>query len=83
VRRTLKKNIAITIMDNIEAPNGYRLVRIGVKGRKPTLYKTPVEDMTPRQRKDYNYRLKTREKRLVYQRDYYRRKKAEKEAKYN
>lgn len=65
-------------MNALEAPNGYRLVRIGVKGRRPTLYKTPIDEMTPRQRKDYKYRLKTREKRLEYQRQYYRKKQAEK-----
>lgn len=65
-------------MNALEAPNGYRLVRIGVRGRKPTLYKTPIDEMTPRQRKDYKYRLKTKEKRLEYQREYYRRKKEEK-----
>ena len=64
-------------MNALEAPNGYRLVRIGVRGRKPTLYKTPIDEMTPRQRKDYKYRLKTKEKRLEYQREYYRRKKEE------
>ncbi len=65
-------------MNALEAPNGYRLVRIGVKGRRPTLYKTPLDEMTPRQRKDYKYRLKTREKRLEYQREYYKKKKEEK-----
>ena len=65
-------------MSALEAPNGYRLVRIGVKGRRPTLYKTPLDEMTPRQRKDYKYRLKTREKRLEYQREYYKKKKEEK-----
>ena len=65
-------------MNALEAPNGVRIVRIGVQGRKPTLYKTPIDEMTPRQRKDFKYRMKTREKRLNYQREYYQRKKAEK-----
>ena len=72
------KCFGILRMNAFEAPNGYRLVRIGVKGRRPTLYKTPIDEMTPRQRKDYKYRLKTREKRLEYERQYYRKKQAEK-----
>ncbi len=71
-----KNNILYIIMDNIEAPNGYRIVRIGVKGRKPTLNKIPLDKMTPQQRKDFKYREKTKEKRLAYQREYYRKKKA-------
>lgn len=63
-------------MNTDEAPNGYRLVRIGVKGRKPTLKDIPLEEMSVQQRKDYKYRLKTREKRLEYQREYYKKKKA-------
>ena len=62
-------------MNTYEAPNGYRLVRIGVKGRKPTLKDIPLEEMSVQQRKDYKYRLKTREKRLQYQREYYKKKK--------
>lgn len=64
-------------MDSIEAPNGYKMVRIGVRGRRPTLYKKSLEEMTPQQRKDFKYREKTREKRLAYQREYYKKKKAE------
>ena len=63
-------------MNDIDAPNGYRIVRIGVKGRKPKLNKIPLDKMTPQQRKDFKYREKTREKRLAYQREYYRKKKA-------
>ena len=62
-------------MDNIDAPNGYRIVRIGVKRRKPKLNKIPLDKMSPQQRKDFKYREKTREKRLAYQREYYRKKK--------
>ena len=64
-------------MDEIDAPNGYRIVRIGVKGRKQKLNKVPLDTMTPQQRKDFMYREKTREKRLAYQREYYKKKKAE------
>ena len=70
-------------MNALEAPNGVRIVRIGVKGRKPILYKTPIDEMTPRQRKDFKYRMKTREKGLNYQREYYQRKKAEKLQEFN
>lgn len=73
-------------MDPIEVPEGYRLVRIGVRGRKPILDKIPLHEMTPQQRKDYKYRLKTREKRLEYQREYYKKNKekiSERQREYN
>ena len=60
------------------APNGYKLVRLGVRGRLPVMEYMRLEDMTPHQRKDFKYRQKTKEKRLKYQREYYKRKKAEK-----
>jgi predicted house-cleaning noncanonical NTP pyrophosphatase (MazG superfamily) len=58
-----------------EAPNGYRIVRIGVRGRKPKIGKTPKEELTPNQLKDYNYRQKHKEKLREYQREYYNKKK--------
>lgn len=58
-----------------EAPNGYKIVRIGVKGRKPVIGKTAKDELSVRQRKDYNYRQKNREKILAYQREYYKKKK--------
>ena len=61
-----------------EAPNGYKIVRIGVKGRKPKIGKTAKETLTVNQRKDYNYREKNREKILAYQREYYKKKQATK-----
>ena len=64
-------------MDTYTVPEGYRLVRIGVRGRRPTLHTVPLDKMTPQQRKDFKYRQKTVEKRLAYQREYYRRKKAQ------
>jgi len=64
----------------VEAPNGYKMVRIGVHGRKPTLCNMAWDDMSSQQKKDYKYRLKTREKRLAYQREYYEKKKALKTA---
>jgi len=60
------------------APNGYKLVRLGVRGRLPVMEYMSLDDMTPQQRKDFKYRQKTKEKRLKYQREYYQRKKAEK-----
>ena len=62
--------------DYVEAPNGYRQVRIGVFGRKPTLCNIAWDDMSAQQKKDYKYRLKTKEKRLAYQRQYYQKKKS-------
>ena len=64
----------------VVAPNGYKMVRIGIYGRKPTLCNMAWEDMSVQQKKDYKYRLKTREKRLAYQREYYQKQKALKNA---
>ena len=58
-----------------EAPNGYKIVRIGVKGRKPVIGKIAKDELSVKQRKDYNYRQKHREKILAYQREYYKKKK--------
>ena len=68
----------MNLPSQIEAPNGYKIVRIGVKGRKPKIGKTAKEALSVSQRKDYNYREKNREKILAYQREYYKRKKAKK-----
>jgi|TARA_B110000977_G_C11026075_1_gene473204 hypothetical protein len=61
-----------------EAPYGYKIVRIGVKGRKPKIGKTAKETLSVNQRKDFNYREKNREKILAYQREYYQKRKAKK-----
>ena len=68
----------MNLPSQIEPPNGYKIVRIGVKGRKPKIGKTEKEALSVNQRKDYNYREKNREKILAYQREYYKRKKARK-----
>jgi len=61
-----------------EAPNGYKIVRVGVKGRKPTIGKVATGELTVNQRKDFKYREKNREKILAYQREYYKERKAKK-----
>ena len=50
-------------------------MRIGVKGRKPVIGKTAKDELSVRQRKDFNYRQKNKEKILAYQREYYKKKK--------
>ena len=46
---------------------------------KAYIHTIPPEQLTPRQRKDKKYREANREKRSAYQKEYYKRKKAEKE----
>jgi hypothetical protein len=55
-----------------ETPEGYRLVRVGVRGRVPTLHKRTSDDLTTRQKYDLRYREKHRAKLLAYHREYYR-----------
>ena len=55
-----------------ETPVGYRLVRVGVRGRVPTLHAQAPEDLTTRQKYDLRYREKHRAKLLAYHREYYR-----------
>ena len=55
-----------------ETPVGYRLVRVGVRGRVPTLHTRAPEDLTTRQKYDLRYREKHRAKLLAYHREYYR-----------
>ena len=57
-----------------ETPEGYRLVRVGVRGRVPTLHKRTSDDLTTRQKYDLRYREKHRAKLLAYHREYYRKK---------
>ena len=57
-----------------ETPIGYRLVRVGVRGRVPTLHARAPEDLTTRQKYDLRYREKHRAKLLAYHREYYRKK---------
>ena len=46
---------------------------------KAYIHTTPPEQLTPRQRKDKKYREANREKRSAYQKEYYKRKKEQKE----
>ena len=55
-----------------ETPEGYRLVRVGVRGRVPTLHKRTSDDLTTRQKYDLRYREKHRAKLLAYHREYYK-----------
>jgi|MDSY01.1.fsa_nt_gb hypothetical protein len=59
---------AIKILEN----SGYRVTQIGVRGRKSKLKDTPLDKMTPIQRKSFLYRKRNREKILAYHRKYYR-----------
>lgn len=55
--------------------SGYRVSRIGVKGRRSKLQDVPLEQMTPQQRKTFLWRQKNREKVLEYHRNYNKRRK--------
>lgn len=55
-----------------ETPEGYRLVRVGVRGRVPILHTRVSDDLTTRQKYDLRYREKHRAKLLAYHREYYR-----------
>ena len=59
-----------------ETPEGYRLVRVGVRGRVPILHKRASDDLTTRQKYDLRYREKHRAKLLAYHREYYRKKRS-------
>ena len=48
-----------------ETPVGYRLVRVGVRGRVPTLHTRAPDDLTTRQKYDLRYREKHRAKLLA------------------
>ena len=55
----------------MEVPEGYRLVRIGQRGRVPKLTDVAEEQLTVNQKKNLKYRLENAEKRKQYARDYY------------
>jgi len=55
-----------------ETPEGYRLVRVGVRGRVPILHTRASDDLTTRQKYDLRYREKHRAKLLAYHREYYK-----------
>ena len=58
----------------MEAPEGYRLVRIGVKGRIPRLENLPESELTPQQKRKLKYRTENKEKVKEYNRLYYAKK---------
>ena len=49
----------------------YRLVRVGKRGRVPTMHTKPKDELTANQRKNLNYRLTHADKRREYARRYY------------
>jgi hypothetical protein len=55
----------------MEAPVGYRLVRIGQRGRLPTIPSVPEEELSDRQKKNFKYRMNNIEKRKEYAKQYY------------
>jgi len=59
-----------------ETPEGYRLVRVGVRGRVPILHTRTPDDLTTRQKYDLRYREKHRAKLLSYHREYYKKKRS-------
>ena len=59
-----------------ETPEGYRLVRVGVRERVPILHKRASDDLTTRQKYDLRYREKHRAKLLAYHREYYKKKRS-------
>ena len=60
-----------------ETLEGYRLVRVGVRGRVPTLHKRTPDDLTTRQKYDLRYKEKHRAKLLAYHREYYKKKRTQ------
>lgn len=61
----------------MKAPDGYRLVRIGQRGRKPVLEHLPTSQLTNRQLQQLNWRQKNVEQRREYNKQYYLKKKKE------
>ena len=57
-----------------ETPEGYRLVRVCVRGRVPTLHTRVPDDLTTRQKYELRYREKHPAKLHAYHREYYRKK---------
>jgi len=61
----------------MKVPDGYRLVRIGQRGRKPVLPHLPTSQLTNRQVQQLNWRQRNIEARREYNRQYYQKKKKE------
>ena len=55
----------------MEAPDGYRLVRIGKRGRIPYIENIPDEQLTTKQKRKLEYRKKNADKLKEYARNYY------------
>ena len=60
-----------------ETLEGYRLVRVGVRGRVPILHTRVPDDLTTRHKYDLRYREKHRAKLLEYHREYYKKKRTQ------
>ena len=56
--------------------NGFKVTRVGKRGRIPKLNNVALEDMTVQQRKTYLWRQRNREKVLAYHREYNKKRKA-------
>lgn len=57
--------------EQMEVPEGYRLVRVGVKGRVPYIHTIPEDQLTSVQKRKYEYRKKNNDKLKEYARQYY------------
>lgn len=55
----------------MEAPEGYRLVRVGKRGRIPYIENMSDEQLTKQQKRKLEYRKKNAEKLKEYARNYY------------
>ena len=60
--------------ENGENGEGYRRVRVGVRGRLPILHTRAHDDLPTRQKYELRYREKHRAKLHAYHREYYRKK---------
>jgi len=54
---------------------GYKIIEIGKKGKKPYLIDVPLENMTTEQRRLYLWRQDNQEHIKTYQREYYKKRK--------
>lgn len=59
----------------METPAGYRLVRVGIRGRVPYIENTPEDQLTEKQKKGLIYRKKMDDERKAYAKEYYRKNK--------
>jgi hypothetical protein len=54
---------------------GYKIIEIGKKGKKPYLKNVPLDSMTPNQRRLFLWRQKNKEHNKAYHREYYKKRK--------